>query len=109
VFLLGHWKDYDELEGTLSMPELLLTLETSRKVKYRDYKFHAAMQGVSLPDADEDESHEPTFEEIKQRAIIRAQGGDPDSKDIIYVTGQAAEETGFGINREGGINYTNES
>ena len=50
VFLLGHWKDYDELEETLSMPELLATLEAQRKVKYRDYKFQAAMQGVTLPD-----------------------------------------------------------
>lgn len=104
VFLLGHWKDYDELESTLSMPELLLTLEAERKVKYRDYKFHAAMQGVTLPD-ENDTGKQSTFEDIKRRAMIKANGGNPDIDDITNLTGSVAEAEGFGIGVEGGLNY----
>jgi hypothetical protein len=104
VFLLGHWKDYDELEETLSMPELLKTLEAQRKVKYRDYKFHAAMQGVTLPD--DESGKEPTFEEIKRRAMIKANGGDLENiDDVTNLTGAVAEAEGFGIGIEGGLNY----
>jgi hypothetical protein len=106
VFLLGHWKDYEELETVLSMPELLATLEAQRTVKWRDYKFHAAMQGVSLPDAET--SGEPTFEDIKRRAQIRANGGDPDADDIVDMRGSLANETGFGIGIEGGLSYSAE-
>jgi hypothetical protein len=106
VFLLGHWKDYDELETSLSMPELLATLEAQRAVKWRDYKFQAAMQGVSLPDAES--SSTPTFEDIQRQAMIRAQGGDPESNDVLNLKGRVADEVGFGIGVEGGLSYSAE-
>jgi hypothetical protein len=109
VFLLGHWKDYDELEETLSMPELLLTLEAQRKVKWREYKFHAALQGVSLPDDDEevDGKKQRTFEDIKRDAMIRASGGDPSIDDVTNLVGSVAQQEGFGLGIEGGLNYNN--
>ncbi len=48
VFLLGIWKDYEELETSLSMPELMITLSMSRELNYEEKKFLAAMQGVDL-------------------------------------------------------------
>ena len=48
VFLLGIWKDYQELEKSLSMPELIATLEVSRELDYTEKKFLAAIQGVDL-------------------------------------------------------------
>jgi hypothetical protein len=48
VFLLGIWKDYQELELSLSMPELMSTLEVSRELDYAEKKFMAAIQGVDL-------------------------------------------------------------
>jgi hypothetical protein len=107
VFLLGHWKDYDELESTLSMPELLLTLEASRKVKWRDYKFHAAIQGVTLPDDTPDGKKVKTFADLQREASIRANGGDPETNDVLNLTGGFAEQEGFGIGIEGGLNYNN--
>jgi hypothetical protein len=106
VFLLGNWKDYNQMEEELSMPELLLTLEAQRKVKWRDYKFHAAMQGVSLPD--DESKDEPTFEDIQRRAALRAMGADPDANDIKDMRGTLADEVGFGVNVEGGLNYSTE-
>jgi hypothetical protein len=74
VFLLGHWKDYEELEESLSMPELTATLKAMYKVENRKNKFTAAMQGVDL-DSDNtssDSTDKPsTFQEIQARAISK--------------------------------------
>ena len=53
VFLLGIWKDYDDLEKSLSMPELLVTLESKRELDYSEKKFLAAIQGVDLDENEE--------------------------------------------------------
>lgn len=105
VFLTGIWKNYEELEESLSMPELLATLEAIRDSKWKDYKFQAAMQGVSLPEKPGDDQ-ELTFEDIKRRAEIKAMGGDPDSNDVKYLSGSLAEKEGFGVNIEGGLAYS---
>jgi hypothetical protein len=102
AFLLGHWKNYQDLEEDLSMPELLATLEASRKVKWKDYRFQAAMQGITIPEEPGEEGPR-TFEQIRRDAAIRAQGGDPD--DILGLSGNVAHEEGFGIGIEGGLNY----
>ena len=74
MFLLGHWKDYEELEESISMPELTATLKAMYKVEGRKNKFLAAMQGVDL-DADNtssDSTEKPsTFQEIQARAISK--------------------------------------
>jgi hypothetical protein len=74
VFLLGHWKDYEELEENISMPELTATLKAIYKVENRKNKFIAAMQGVDL-DSDNtssDSTEKPsTFQEIQARAISK--------------------------------------
>lgn len=103
VFLLGHWKDYNELEESLSMPELLATLKAARSVKWRDYKFNAAMQGVTLPEDGDEGSR--SFEEVKRRAETAAAGGDPDVDDIVNLKGSLAQTEGFGIDIEGGMRY----
>ena len=46
VFLLGIWKDYEELELSLSMPELTATLEIKREMDYSEKKFFAAINDV---------------------------------------------------------------
>ena len=51
VFLLGIWKDYDELESSMSMPEIMATLKVKRDLDYSQKKFLAAMQGVDLDKA----------------------------------------------------------
>ena len=84
------------------MPELLATLEASRKAKWKDYKFQAAMQGISMSDEPGEEGPR-SFDQIRREAAIRAQGGDPN--DVLGLTGQVAHEEGFGIGIEGGLNY----
>lgn len=76
--MLGHWKNYDELEESLTIEELILTVESIRDREHRHNKFLAAMQGVDLD----------------EETVTR---------DITTLSGSAAEKAGFGINQ--GLGY----
>lgn len=94
VFLLGIWKDYEELEGSLSMPELTSTLEIKRELEYQDKKFSAALQGVDL-DSQSGKKEQNKWEEMKARAF--SGGKTSDSNDITALQGYNAQRAGFGI------------
>lgn len=92
VFLLGIWKDYDELEKSLSMPELMATLSISRDLNYEEKKFLAAIQGVDL---DKNSNKKNAWEELKARVYSKGQASD--ANDIVALQGQNAKNAGFGI------------
>jgi len=92
VFLLGIWKDYDELERSLSMPELVLTLSSARDLDYQEKKFLAAMQGVDL---DKNKNEKNAWEEMKARVF--SGGKATDANDILAYQGVNAQKAGFGI------------
>lgn len=93
VFLLGIWKDYDELEKSLSMPELLVTLESKRELDYSEKKFLAAIQGVDLDENEEKGQKE--WEDMKARVF--SGGATSNSNDILALQGVNAQKNGFGI------------
>jgi hypothetical protein len=62
VFLLGHWKNFDELEENLSIEELNAILEAGRIREERNMKFQAALQGVDLDK--EDQEKEETSNDV---------------------------------------------
>jgi hypothetical protein len=97
VFLLGIWKDYEELEASLSMAELSETLNAKREADYADKKFMAAIQGVDI-DANK-EKEENAWEKLKNRVFNG--GGDPN--DVTSLKGQKAAKAGFGIGM--GLSY----
>lgn len=76
VFLLGHWKNYDELESNLSMEELIVTINAIRDKDSRDRKFFAALQGIDLDENNDEQD---------------------DENDITKLRGWKAAEEGFGI------------
>jgi hypothetical protein len=92
VFLLGIWKDYEELEASLSMPELLSTLNSKRELDYQEKKFLAAMQGVDL---DKQSKKNDEWEQMKARVFSGNATSDPN--DVLSLQGQNAEKAGFGI------------
>jgi|SRR6056300_419175 hypothetical protein len=92
VFLLGIWKDYEELELSLSMPELIATLGSKRDLDYQEKKFLAAMQGVDL---DKQSGSNNAWEEMKARVFSGGQTDDPN--DILSFQGTKAEQNGFGL------------
>lgn len=72
VFLLGHWKNFEEIEDNLTLDELQSILEASREQEYRRNKFAAALKGIDL-DAQNKDS-DSSFEEIKRRAEAKLRG-----------------------------------
>ena len=95
VFLLGIWKDYHELELSLSMPELLATLESKRELDYEEKKFLAAIQGVDLDKNSNSDKGQKEWENMKARVFSR--GATSDSNDVLALQGVNAQKAGFGI------------
>jgi len=100
VFLLGIWKDYEELEASMSMPELSATLNAKREADYAEKKFLAAMQGVDL-DEQSGRKEEDPWEAMKARVFSRGQA--TDSNDVLALQGVNAAKQGFGIGM--GLDY----
>lgn len=97
---MGIWKDYQELEDSLSMPELVEILVAKRKNDHEQRKFLAALQGVNLDDGPEDKK-QTTFEDIKARVF--SGGKAKDASDILSLQGINAQQAGFGIGM--GLDY----
>ena len=98
VFLLGIWKDYDELEASLSMPEIFATISSKRELDYQEKKFLAALKGVDL---DKNNKKGDEWEQMKARVF--SGGGTSDPNDVLALQGQAAQKAGFGIGM--GLDY----
>jgi hypothetical protein len=101
VFLLGIWKDYQELETSLSMPELMATLEVSRELDYTEKKFLAAIQGVDLDGETNKNKGQKEWEDMKARVFSK--GATKDSNDVLALQGVNAQKAGFGIGM--GLDY----
>jgi hypothetical protein len=95
VFLLGIWKDYQELEKSLSMPELMAILDASRELDYSEKKFLAAIQGVDLDKESGKEKGQKEWEDMKARVFSR--GATSDANDVLSLQGVNAQKAGFGI------------
>jgi len=98
VFLLGIWKDYQEMELSMSMAELTTTLTAWREQDYNNKKFFAAIQGVDL-DKNTDKSN--AWEEMKARVFSGGQANG--SNDVLALQGVNASNAGFGIGM--GLDY----
>ena len=95
LFLLGIWKDYEELETSLSMPELVATLSSKRDLDYQEKKFLAAIQGVDLDKQYGKASSQNEWEKMKARVFSKGKTEDPN--DIVSFQGTKAAQAGFGI------------
>ena len=101
VFLLGIWKDYSELEASLSLSEIMAIISSKRELDYQEKKFFAAIQGVDLEDSDDSERGQKEWENLKARVF--SGGATNDSNDVLALQGQNAKKIGFGINM--GLDY----
>lgn len=100
AFLLGIWKDYEDLESSMSMPELVATLNAKKESEYQERKFLAAIQGIDL---DKQSGKNDAWEEMKARVFSKGKTSDPN--DILAYQGVTAQKAGFGIGM--GLNYEN--
>jgi hypothetical protein len=101
VFLLGIWKDYSELEESLSLSEIISIISSKRELDYQEKKFFAAIQGVDLEDTSDTERGQKEWENMKARVFSR--GATNDSNDVLSLQGQNAKKVGFGIGM--GLDY----
>jgi hypothetical protein len=98
IFMTGAWKNFEDLEMSLTMPELTTLLEKYRDLDYNEKRFLAAMQGVDL---DKQSGKNNAWEEMKARVFS---GGDTSNpNDILALQGQNAVKAGFGIGM--GLSY----
>lgn len=99
VFMLGIWKNYEEMESSISMPELLTTLSSKRELDYQEKKFLAAIQGVDLDG--EKEKGQDAWEKMKAKVFSGGATNDP--TDVLSLQGANAAKVGFGIGM--GLSY----
>jgi hypothetical protein len=99
VFLLGIWKDYEDLESSMSMPEMLSTISSKRELDFEEKKFLASIQGIDL-DTGKEKEPDP-WEAMKARVFSGGQTSNPN--DIIAYQGVSAAKAGFGIGM--GLDY----
>lgn len=71
VLLIGTWKNVEELEEALSLPELESLRGAIYDREQRHNRFMAAIKGIDL---DEGESGKDKFEEVKRKAEARLAG-----------------------------------
>ena len=101
VFILGIWKNYEELEISLSIPELMQTLSSKRDLDYEEKKFLAAIQGVDLDKNSENGKGQKEWEDMKARVFSGGQTSD--GNDVLSLQGPNAARAGFGIGM--GLDY----
>lgn len=102
IFTLGIWKDYDQLESNLSMPELVATMSAIRELSYQEKKFMAAIQGVDIDSSPDGKSKgQKEWEDLKARVFSK--GATTDADDVLALQGVNATKAGFGIGM--GLDY----
>jgi triosephosphate isomerase len=97
VFIAGNWKNYDELEEQLSLPELLETRKAVHDQERRHNVFMASLKGIDLEK--EERASDEVVDRVRQRVAERL----GKTGDITELQGKAAEKMGFGIGY--GIEY----
>ena len=100
VFLFGVWKNIEELEESISLPELMNLISTYRDLDYKEKRFLAAIQGVDLDKGSGysdsgQERGQKEWEDMKARVFSK--GKATDSNDIVALQGENARKAGFGI------------
>jgi hypothetical protein len=75
--LLGIWKNVEELELSITLNELEMILDAAREQEHRRNKFAAALKGIDIDAASQEESRD-AFERVRARANARLNGGNPE-------------------------------
>jgi hypothetical protein len=92
---LGIWKDYQQIEDSLSMPELTAILVAKREREYEEKKFLAAIQGIDLDKNSSSGRGQKEWEDMKARVF--SGGKTKDSDDVVSLQGANVSKAGFGI------------
>jgi hypothetical protein len=97
LLLTGCWRNFDELEDSLSLRELYEILEAFRKRVYDDRVFNAKIHGIQIDNKPKEEAHASLVEAVRERLGKEKQQKASDPNDITRLRGRKAKEMGFGI------------
>lgn len=87
--MVGAWKDFEEMETNLSLPELEAILDAARKRERNAQKFQAALKGVKL---EEDEQENLTGDDIRRRTEAKLRGMSDEEYDLAEIGIKIEEE-----------------
>lgn len=68
----GAWKNFEEIEENLSIPELEAILAAFRDQERRRFKLQAALKGIDIDKEEQDSDSK--FEEVKRRVEAKLTG-----------------------------------
>jgi hypothetical protein len=88
---VGAWKNFDELEESLTLSELMEIDKAISMSEWRLNRVIAGTVGVELPDPSGGVAK--TIDDVRRQAL----GDDPEHNDIVGLQGKLAEEQGFGV------------
>lgn len=98
------WKDIEDLESSLSLPELFAILEANHKKIHDERKFFAAIQGIDIDKGAAPASkNQGNVEKLRERIAKKTGKAPKDPNDITRLRGRRAKEKGFGIGM--GLDY----
>lgn len=89
MFLHGKWKNFEDLEENISLPELEAMLKAIRDKEYREQKFAAALQGHDL---DENTQEETSFDKVKRRVEAKLAGVSEETYELEQLGFHVIEE-----------------
>lgn len=72
--MIGHWKNFDELEENLSLAELEAILDAERKRQHSKHRFMAMLKGIDLDSAAAKSEEGDPFERAKAKAEAMQRG-----------------------------------
>jgi len=85
--MLGIWRNFDELEESLSLKELNLILDQKREQDRLNKVFTAALKGIDL-EKNQKDPIQKRIEEVKRRAAAKVAGGEAElNKEEFSVMG----------------------
>lgn len=89
--MLGHWKNFDEIEESLNVFEINAIRDAVRKKEHDRRKFEAALhKGLDLDKENTDGG--PSFEDIKRRAEAKNRGISEEQVEFMDIGIQIIEE-----------------
>jgi len=103
---IGPWKNFDEIEDSLVLDELLLLHEMMGKSKHHNYRMLASFQGIEMADIEDSDDGESLPEEIleadrkwkaQKAEYLREHGEDANIPEDIQ---ELKELGGFGYQRQ---------
>lgn len=77
----GAWKNFDDIEESLTMPELESLVTTARKMRQDDQRFMAALKGIDL-DKNSENDVEAARKRVETRAKAKLAGMDEDTYEL---------------------------